>query len=203
LNAADTLQTAYAEFITIFCEAPHTGREVAVTIKSKVIHSICSTRGVSMLEFALIAMPLFILIFGILEVGLIFWGTYELDNATLSAARMIRTGQAQTGGLTQQAMVSQICNSLFILPNCTSSLQLYVQNFSDFTAVTAPNPLNAQGNLQTSFPYQPGGPATVNLVTAFYEWPLVSFSSLLLLSNLADGNRLLQSSAVFKTEPYP
>src|SRR5271170_2595612 len=101
------------------CEAPHTGRGVAVGIKSRVIHSICGTRGVSMLEFALIAMPLFILIFGILEVGLIFWGAYELDNATLSAARMIRTGQAQTSGLTQPAMVSQICSSVFILPNCT------------------------------------------------------------------------------------
>ena len=63
-----------------------------------------------MLEFALIALPLFILIFGILEVGLqMYWGTYELDNATLTAARLIRTGQAQTANLSQDAIIAKIC----------------------------------------------------------------------------------------------
>jgi hypothetical protein len=41
------------------------------------------------------------------------------------------------------------------------------------------------------------------LVTSFYEWPLVGPSSLALLSNLGNGNYLLQSSAVFETEPFP
>jgi Flp pilus assembly protein TadG len=172
-------------------------------LRLRVHRIIRDRRGVSLLEFAAIAMPFFILIFGILEVGLIFWGTYELDNATLAAVRLIRTGQAQRGGMSQSAMVTRICSQIFILPNCASKLQLNVQNFPNFSSVQTPNPLNGQGNLQTSFPYQPGGPATVNLVTAFYEYPLVSFSTVALLANLTDGNRLLQSSAVFKSEPYP
>ncbi|MGO8955526.1 MAG: TadE/TadG family type IV pilus assembly protein [Rhodomicrobium sp.] len=156
-----------------------------------------------MLEFALIALPLAIMLFGILEAGLIFWGTYELDNATLTAARLIRTGQAQTSGTSQTGMIAQICSQVVILPNCTGNLRLNVQNFPDFAAVTAPTPTGSNGNLQTSFPYQPGGPSTVNLVTSFYEWPLVNLPGVSLLSNLSDGNRLLQSSAVFRTEPYP
>ncbi|MGO9483325.1 MAG: TadE/TadG family type IV pilus assembly protein [Rhodomicrobium sp.] len=171
-------------------------------LKLRIAAGIRGERGVSMLEFAIVAVPLFVLVFGMLEAGLIFWGSYELDNATLSAARMIRTGQAQTANMGQTDMVGQICSQVAILSNCTSKLQLNVQNFTDFTQVTPPNPLNGQGNLLTSFPYQPGGPCTVNLVTSFYEWPLVNFAALGLLSNLADGNRLLQSSAVFKTEPY-
>jgi len=156
-----------------------------------------------MLEFALVALPLSVMLFGILEVGLIFWGTYELDNATLTAARLIRTGQAQTSGTSQTGMITQICSQVFILPNCTSNLRLNVQNFTDFAAVTSPTATGSNGSLLTSFPYQPGGPATVNLVTSFYEWPLVNFAGLSFLSNLSDGNRLLQSSAVFRTEPYP
>ncbi len=171
-------------------------------LKLRIRAAIRGERGVSMLEFALIAVPLFILIFGILEVGLIFWGTYELDNATLSAARMIRTGQTQNASMSQTQMIAQICSLSSILSNCTGKLQLSVQSFTDFSNVTASSPLDGNGNLKTSFPYQPGAPSTVNLVTSYYEWPLFNFIALGMLSNLADGNRLLQSSAVFQTEPY-
>ena len=159
--------------------------------------------GVSMLEFAFVALPLFMFIFGILEVGLIFWGTYELDNATLSAARTIRTGQAQTANMSQTQMIAQICSLTSILSNCTNKLQLNVQSFSSFSAVTAPTALDGNKNLNTTFPYQPGGPSTINLVTSFFEWPLIGVSALWPASSkLADGNILLQSSAVFRTEPY-
>jgi Flp pilus assembly protein TadG len=173
------------------------------TLKHSIMKGIRDDRGISILEFAIIALPFLTVIFAILEVGFIYWGSYELDNATLSAARLIRTGQAQTANMFQAGMISQICSQVFLLPNCTSKLQLNVQNFSNFASVKAPNPLNGQGNLSTSFPYQPGGPSTVNLVTSFYEWPLINFVTLAMLGNLADGNRLLQSSAVFKSEPYP
>ncbi len=155
-----------------------------------------------MVEFALIALPLLILIFGILQVGLIYWGAYELDNATLTAARMIRTGEAQTKNWSQTHMTGEICKRVSILSNCAGKLRLNVQNFPSFAAITPPDALDGGGNLKASFPYQPGGPSTVTLVSSFYEWPLVNFAALGLLANLADGNRLLQSSAVFKTEPY-
>jgi hypothetical protein len=100
-------------------------------------------------------------------------------------------------------MVSQICSQVVILSNCTGQLQLNVQNFPNFASVTAPTATNAQGNLLTSFPYHPGAPSQVVLVTSFYEWPILNISVVSLLGNLADGNRLLQSSAVFKNEPYP
>ncbi len=178
-------------------------KTVREKLKTRIVKGIRGERGVSFLEFSLIALPLFILLFGILEVGLIFWGTYELDNATLTAARLIRTGQAQANNTSQAGMIAQICSQVVILANCTSKLQLNVQNFPDFAQVTQPVATNSQGALLTSFPYQPGGPSTVVLVTSFYEWPLINFATLALLSNLADGNRLLQSSAVFRSEPFP
>lgn len=171
-------------------------------LKLRIRAGFRGERGVSMLEFAIVAVPLFLLIFGILEVGLIFWGTYELDNATLGAARMIRTGQAQAGNMNQSAMIAQICSQTVILSDCVNKLQLDVENFSGFSSVQAPSPRDGQNNLKTSFPYQPGGPCTVNLVTSFYEWPLAALVGVGLLANLGDGNRLLQSSAVFKTEPF-
>ncbi len=177
-------------------------------LKLRIVAAIRGERGVSMLEFAFVALPLFMFIFGILEVGLIFWGTYDLDLATSSAARLIRTGQAQNANMSQTQMITQICSQVSILSNCANKLQLRVESksFSTFTDVQsflqspASSPLNL-GNLGTSFPYEPGGPSTVNLVTAYYEWPLIGISALW-PGKLADGNVLLQSSAVLQTEPF-
>ncbi len=172
-------------------------------LKLRILKGIRGSEGVSFLEFSIVALPLFLILFGILEIGLIFWGQYELDNATLSAARSIRTGQAQTDGTSQTGMIARICGQVSLLPNCTTNLRLNVQNFPNFASVTQPTATSG-GKLLTTFTYQPGGPSTVNLVTAFYEWPLIGLlSSLLGTPALSDGNFLLQSSAVFRTEPYP
>ncbi len=47
---------------------------------------------------ALIATPFFLLLFGIVELGMIFLVASSLENATAEAARTIRTGEMQTAG---------------------------------------------------------------------------------------------------------
>lgn len=160
-------------------------------------------RGAIMVEFALVMVPFFILLFGILEVGLMFWGAYELENATDDAARMVRTGQAQTGNFDEARLKQEICNRVSLLVNCTSKLRLDVQSFTSFSQMTPPAPIDGEGNLKPSFSYSLGGPQEVVLFTAFYEWPLLNFMSTMSLSNMASGNRLLQSSAAFRNEPFP
>lgn len=159
-------------------------------------------RGSAALEFSMIALPFLVLAFGIIEIGCIFWGNYELDNLTASAARIVRTGEAQSGKLTQAQMVSRICGGAVVLNNCATRLKVSVQTFDNFASVTGPVSRDNDGNLQQSFPYQPGGPSQVVLVSSFYEWPLFG-PSMALLSNLGSGNYLLQSSAVIETEPFP
>jgi Flp pilus assembly protein TadG len=160
-------------------------------------------RGAIMVEFALVMIPFFILLFGILEVGLVFWGGFELENATDDAARMVRTGQAQSGNFDETRLKQEICNRVSLLVNCTSKLRLDVQSFNDFSQMTPPSPLDGEGNLKQSFSYSLGGPQQVVLFTAFYEWPLLNFMSTMSLSNMASGIRLLQSSAAFRNEPFP
>ena len=88
-------------------------------------------------------------------------------------------------------MIAQICSLTSILSNCTNKLQLNVQSFSSFSAVTAPTPLDGNKNLKTTFPYQPGGRSTINLVTSFFEWPLIGVSTLWPASSkLADESSL-------------
>ncbi len=161
-------------------------------------------RGATMVEFAIIAVPLFVLIFGIIEVAFIFWGTYELENATTDAARLIRTGRAQQDGLDTSGMTAKVCERTSLLANCSSKIRLDVRTFASFNGITAASPVDESGKLQGSgsFSYEPGGPGEIVLVTVFYEWPLINFATSYSLSNIGSGNRLLQASVVFRNEPF-
>jgi Flp pilus assembly protein TadG len=158
--------------------------------------------AVTLVEFAVIAIPFFTLIIGIIEVGLIFWAGYELENATAAAARLVRTGQAQTSGYTVDQLRSQLCQNVVILSNCTTKVQLSVQTFSTFAGITSPSAVNQNGGLQTNFNYSPGAPGAIVFLVAFYEWPLTTPLTRATLANLGDGNYLLQSSFAFRNEPY-
>ncbi len=159
-------------------------------------------KAATLVEFAVIAIPFFMLIMGIVEVGLIFWAGYELENATAAAARLVRTGQAQKSGYTVDQLRSQLCQNVIILANCTSKVQLSVQTYATFAGITLPNAANNNGGLQTNFNYAPGASGAIVFLVAFYEWPLTTPITRVALANLGDGNYLLQSSFAFRNEPY-
>ncbi len=162
------------------------------------LRKVCRDQsGVALIEFAIIAVPFLALLLTMLEMGLIFWVSYELDNATVSASRLIKTRQAQQNGYTQANMVTQICSHIIILSDCTSKLQLQVQSVTSFNCAADPT----QSGCTSGSNYSLGGPSQKEMVIASYEWPLFNFASVALLGNLPDGNRLIQSAAVFQNEP--
>jgi Flp pilus assembly protein TadG len=158
-------------------------------------------RGATMVEFAIVAVPFFALIFGIIEVSLTALGNYLLENATEDAARLIRTGQ--TDGANETALREKICTSAMLLGNCTSKLRLTARTFATFGEVSPDNPLDTEGELRGTMPFTPGGPRSIMLVTAYYEWPLFNPITGFSIGNMPNGNRLLQASFVFRNEPFP
>lgn len=160
-------------------------------------------RGAVMIEFALLALPFFILVFGIFEVALVTWGGLELDNATSDAARLVRTGQAQAGKFDAARLKQEACARVALLFDCTAKLRLDVRTFASFAAMAAPDPLDGKGNLQDNFSYTPGGAQEIVLVSTYYEWPLLNIVSTMSLGDMANGNRLLRASAAFRNEPFP
>jgi Flp pilus assembly protein TadG len=172
-------------------------------VKRRGIRLWRSERCASLVEFAFIMVPFFMLIFGIFEVGFVFWGIYDLENATEDAARQIRTGQVYAGGVDVDGFKSRLCNRVTVLGNCTTKIRIDVQSYDSFSQLSSPTPLDGDGNLQNNFTYSPGGPGQVVLVSAFYEWPLINAMTGVSLSNMANGNRLLRASVAFRNEPFP
>jgi Flp pilus assembly protein TadG len=154
-------------------------------------------------EFALVAVPFFLLIFGILEIGIVLWATFELENATEEAGRLIRTGQVFSQSISESELKTSVCDRTTILFDCEAKLRLDVRSSQNFGGLTSPTALDASENLKDDFTYEPGGSNDVVLITTFYEWPLINLISAAGFGNMGSGNRLLRASSVFRSEPYP
>lgn len=161
-------------------------------------------RGVTMVEFAIVIVPFFLLLFGTLELGFILWGTYDLENATHDAARLIRTGQFQSGTATADQFRDRICSRASLLPNCTSKLRVDVRSYASMGAIQSnpPQALDNDGNLQDNYAWDTGTASSIVLVSAFYPWPLFNLTTSFTMSNMANGDRLLRTSVAFRNEPW-
>ncbi len=176
-----------------------------------------------MLEFALVAAPFFYLLFGTLELGLIFVANFCLSNATLQIARQVRVGQVVLPGasvssttgiqMSLSAFKTAVCNNVPILSSntCLSQLQVDVRTQTAFQGQTAPSPLSS-GNFNTSgFCFYSGAPGNIVTMHVYLLWPvmtpvllqgLTSATSMTTSGGTTSGNYfLMTSNEVFKNEP--
>jgi Flp pilus assembly protein TadG len=158
--------------------------------------------GAAAVEFGLVAAPFLALVFAIMETAIVFFSGQALETAVADSSRLIMTGQAQTQGFSQTAFKNAVCAKIYGMFDCQNGVYVDVRTFTSFANVTMASPVDAQGNFQNTFVYQPGGPGDIVVVRLFYQWPvyvsLLGFN----LTNMAGGKRLLVATAAFRNEPY-
>ncbi len=160
--------------------------------------------GQAAVELALVSTPFFLLLFGIVELGLIFLVSSSLENATAQAARTIRTGAFQNGSApTSAALKQSICTNFNWLPaDCMGNLYLDVRTFSSFSTVTAPQPVSSGTFNPAALTCNPGGPGDIVVVRAYYLWPLIAPLMSRAIQQVNGGKTVITSTATFRNEPY-
>jgi len=157
-------------------------------------------RGATAIEFGMVATPFLMLVFGIIQVGLLFFATFTIENATEQAARLIRTGQSQ--GMTAASFAKCVCSFSASFVDCTNKLRINVQSFPTFAGITPPSGLTAAQTLNNTQNFTAGNGGDVVLVTTFYEWDLAGKLPFLKMTNMAGNNFLIQAATTFRNEPY-
>lgn len=158
-------------------------------------------RGSAAIEFALVAPVFFALLFAIIETAIVFFAGQVLETITQNSARMIMTGQAQSGGYTQAQFKAYVCGQIPALFNC-ANVYVDVQSYTTFTSVTISDPIDSNKNFVNNMQYIAGGPGDIVVVRVFYSWPLFVTGLGYNISNLAGSYRLLSATAAFRNEPY-
>jgi Flp pilus assembly protein TadG len=158
--------------------------------------------GSAAVEFGLVAAPFLALVFAIMETAVVFFAGQALETAVADSSRLIMTGQAQQQGFDGAAFKNAVCAKIYGLFNCQSGVYVDVQTFNSFSNVSLTSPIDANGNFQANFNYQPGGPGSIVVVRLFYQYPvyvsLLGFN----LANVNGSKRLLAATAAFRNEPY-
>lgn len=161
-------------------------------------------RGVTAIEFAMVAGPFLMLLYGILGVGLYFFTVFTVENAVEQASRIIRTGQAQSANMNAAAFKTELCNHMPGHIDCVGKVRVNVRTYGDaedITAASLPQCLDG-GNLSNTTVYNPGAASTIVMVWICYEWEFAKNVPFLNLADMGNGSRLIQASTVFRTEPY-
>ena len=172
-------------------------------LQRKLAEWASERRGQTAVEFALIAAPFFFIIFGLMEICLIFIMSTVLEHAVSDSSREIRTGQAQEAGFSKVEFRNSVCDKMFGLMGCDSNLHIDVKRLSNFSSADLGSPLDADGNFDdSSFDFQPGGSNDIIAVRVFYEWSLVTPIMSAPLANMANGKHMIQASTVFRNEPF-
>jgi Flp pilus assembly protein TadG len=179
--------------LSIFRSSQRGAANSGLRLALKLLRIGRDERGATLVEFSIIALPFFILMLGIFEIGFRYWANKELDDATSTAARLVRTGQVQAANMSAADLKAEICSHAAVLIDCTSRMRLDVRSAETFGAITPPSPLNAGGTLKADndFTFSPGSGEDVVLISAFFDWPALFF-----------GSSLLRAAMPARNEPF-
>ncbi|MBY3442269.1 TadE/TadG family type IV pilus assembly protein [Rhizobium laguerreae] len=184
-----------------------------------------SRDGAAAIEFALLAIPYFLVIFAILETFVAFAAEELVSNAVDTMSRRMRTGQitynlGRTTDMNQAQFRQAFCDEISILIRCSatevatpSKLYLDVQTFSTFSAIPTTIPKLSTDKYAdinpAAFKYTPGGAGTINMLRAYYRWEIITdlvrpyITTIRPSGGSMPSQYLIVGTAAFQNEQYP
>ncbi|WP_099865975.1 TadE/TadG family type IV pilus assembly protein [Pararhizobium haloflavum] len=178
-----------------------------------------SQDGVAAIEFAMLAIPFFLLLFAIIESCVAYAAEQVLDNAVDTLGRQLRTGQitfddpARSSYMDEAAFRDAFCAEIEIMLDCSEDrLYLDVRGFQNFSQIPVAIPRvgdRPYGDLdRTEFDFAPLGSGKINMVRAYYRWQIITDLIRPHITNIrpADGSMptdyLIVGTAAFQNEEY-
>ena len=168
-----------------------------------------SEDGATAIEFAMLAIPFFSLIFAILELAVVFFISSSLNHAVSEAGRQIRIGNFQNCG--KAAFKKQVCDTMISIGSCQNNLRLDVIKNTTFGEITLPDippppivppgsapPPVVNGDYDESVAGEP-----VVIRALFYHKLILPAQLTRLGSSPGSNTRIIRSTTAFRNEPFP
>lgn len=170
--------------------------------------------GATAIEFAFVAIPFFALLFGIMELAIVFFVNSALVHATSEAGRHIRVGNFQAcGGVDEFKAI--VCGNMKGLANCWKNVRIDVVEGESFKTITLPDippvqPRDSSKTGQDAIPqtgnglYSPNVAGDTMIVRAVLHYRLALPPLLTRLdSPTGSGARTMVATTAFRNEPFP
>ena len=160
-------------------------------------------RGATAVEFGIVALPFAVMLFAVLELGLVFVIDSSLESAVVDTGRLVRTGQAQAASKDRDAFKEAVCSRMTIFEDsCNARLKVDVRTVTDFSA-PPPDPMeDGEEFSEDGLGYDDGGARSLVVVSAWYNQPLFTPFLKDALSELGDGSAWITATTAFRNEPF-
>lgn len=160
-------------------------------------------RGSAAVEFAMIAAPFIFMLFAVIEIGLVFMINNQLDQATVSAGRLVRTGQSHETGMDAEGFKTEVCRRMVsIVGDCDGKLSIDVRVLPRFNAPTLPDPMSSGVFNEGSLGFNQGDAEDIVVVRTWFRHTLFTPFLGSALSRLDDGVAVIQATSTFRNEPF-
>lgn len=160
-------------------------------------------RGATAVEFAMVAAPFFFMMFAIIEIGVVFMISNQLENATLAAGRLVRTGQSHAQGMDADGFKAAVCDRIVgFTGDCADRLSVDVRVIPRFQDPNPPDPIQNGTFREGDLGFDGGEAGDIILVRTWYRHPLVTPFMASALSRLDGGVAVLSSTTSFRNEPF-
>ena len=170
------------------------------------------TRGAAAVEFGLVCLPFFALLGAIIQIAFTIWAAQNFDFVFQKTVRTLFTGQFQqnndqtvgSAALLMALQQNMCAASTSMIFNC-SAVKIDISLGTNFATSIPTYPIDPSTHDWASgfgTHYACAKPGAIVIATGAVKFPV--FFGLLDagLRNFVDGTKLLESTAVFRTEPY-
>jgi Flp pilus assembly pilin Flp len=167
---------------------------------------LADRRGSTAIEFAIVA-PIFLaLMFSTFELGWFYFVNSSVDAAATNAARILRTGQADSVSKGEFFHLV-VCPKVKFLGNCASRLTVEVKKFDNFAALTAASnePFVCRDASESdidNIKYDPSEELAIYRVRLCYLYDTLNPTIGMSLAENDLGQKKVTATYILRAEPY-
>jgi len=182
-----------------------------IKLPRRIRRYLKNREGATALEFALLILPFSFLIFGIIELAILFFFNSTLNHATAEVSRQIRTGQFQSTCSNGEAeFKAAVCSYMAGLGDCDGRLRIEVKDGDNSFVGLADDPdADPEIDPDTGQPVIPPNvyattqARDVVIVRAQYYHELAVPTAITGLATPPGNVHRIESAVAFRNEPFP
>lgn len=168
----------------------------------KLLRSLSKDRkGSAAIEFAILALPFFVVIFAIAEIAVMYFVDSGLDAALNKAVRQVRVGVAKNGNWDAKKFKEVVCDNLSFSFGCSTKLKVRATVITNMASITKIDPITG-GSLAVAEDFNLGQSGSYVLIQAYLPWDPTFKLYTISAGKLTDGSYVLGSAELIKNEPF-
>ena len=161
-----------------------------------------SREGATAVEFALVAIPFFGLLFLIYEAALVLTVNAALESAVMNSGRLVRTGQISKNATAEDFKI-EICGRMNIFESaCLHRIQIDVQPVASFSNPGITDPIKDGVFNPGILKFDIGEARSFMLMRVWYDQPLTTPFFAHAMTRLENGNTVMHAATAFRNEPF-